>query len=246
MEKKPWYASWFDTSYYHILYKHRDDTEAKQLITSLLNYLNLSPPAHILDLACGKGRHAVVFNREGFEVTGLDLSENNISFANQKYSCEKLHFKVADMRKPFGIGEFDAVFNLFTSFGYFDTDDEHQQSIQSISDSLKHKGYVVFDFMNATKVKANLVTQEHKSIKGIDFYISRKVEDHCIVKDIRVEGPEESFDFQERVRAIGVDDFKRWFEKSNLTFLDILDVPSLTNFNPLTSDRMLVVGQKNI
>lgn len=246
MEKKPWYASWFDTPYYHILYKHRDDTEAKQLITSLLSYLKLDPPAHVLDLACGKGRHAAVFNREGFEVTGLDLSENNITSASKKYQCNKLHFKVADMRKPFGDHDFDAVFNLFTSFGYFDTDQEHQQSIQSIADSLKDRGYVVFDFMNATKVKANLVTQEHKFIKGIDFYISRKVENGCIVKDIKIDGPDGVFEFQERVRAIGPEDFKRWFEQSKLTFVDILDVPSLTEFNPLTSDRMLVVGQKNI
>ncbi|MEM1002389.1 MAG: SAM-dependent methyltransferase, partial [Bacteroidota bacterium] len=54
-----WYASWFDSPYYHILYKDRDYDEAQALIDSLTQYLNLPENGRVLDLACGRGRHSV-------------------------------------------------------------------------------------------------------------------------------------------------------------------------------------------
>ena len=54
--QKKWFQSWFDTSYYHILYKNRNDDEAQRFITNLVEYLNIAKDQKILDLACGKGR----------------------------------------------------------------------------------------------------------------------------------------------------------------------------------------------
>jgi len=78
-----WFASWFDTKYYHILYKERNDEEAQLLMDNLTHYLNLPEDAKILDLACGKGRHAIYLNSLGFDVTGADLSENSIAEASK-------------------------------------------------------------------------------------------------------------------------------------------------------------------
>ena len=69
-----WYASWFDTPFYHILYKNRDDKEAGVFMKTLTSFLNLRPQAEILDLACGRGRHSIYLNKLGFKVTGVDLS----------------------------------------------------------------------------------------------------------------------------------------------------------------------------
>ena len=59
MSQKEWFASWFDSPYYHLLYQHRDDNEAKQFIGHLTEALDLPQGAKVLDLACGKGRHSI-------------------------------------------------------------------------------------------------------------------------------------------------------------------------------------------
>ncbi|MEN8885269.1 MAG: methyltransferase domain-containing protein, partial [Winogradskyella sp.] len=79
--KKQWFASWFDTPYYHILYKDRDYSEAQVFMDNLTNYLNIPNGGKILDLACGKGRHSVYLNKLGYNVTGVDLSEKSITHA---------------------------------------------------------------------------------------------------------------------------------------------------------------------
>src|SRR5690606_31741562 len=94
-----WFKTWFDTSYYHLLYKHRDETEARQFIDALLRYLNPEPNACFLDVACGKGRHAIQLNQNGFQATGIDLSENSIEVA-KKNETESLRFYVQDIREP--------------------------------------------------------------------------------------------------------------------------------------------------
>ena len=78
-----WFESWFDTPYYHILYKERNDDEAQLLMDNLTQYLNLPEEAKILDLACGKGRHSIYLNQLGFDVTGADLSTNSIAEAKK-------------------------------------------------------------------------------------------------------------------------------------------------------------------
>ena len=60
-----WYASWFDTPFYHILYKDRDNSEAESFMLTLSNYLNIPEHGKVLDLACGKGRHAKHLNSLG-------------------------------------------------------------------------------------------------------------------------------------------------------------------------------------
>ena len=117
-ETDNWFASWFDTPYYHILYKERDDHEAEFFMNSLTSFLKLPKKAEILDLACGKGRHAIYLNELGYDVTGIDLSAASIEFA-KKFETDKLHFAIHDMSISYP-KKFDAVFNLFTSFGYFE------------------------------------------------------------------------------------------------------------------------------
>ena len=128
MEKNDWFASWFDTNYYHLLYKNRNDDEARLLIEHLVGYLNLAPNSKVLDLACGKGRHSITLNELGFDVLGIDLSSNSIEEAKQ-FENETLHFDVCDMRNSFTKNTFDVVFNLFTSFGYFDNKSDNEKVI---------------------------------------------------------------------------------------------------------------------
>lgn len=236
---KHWYISWFDTPYYHILYKDRDYSEAQGFMDSLSNYLNLPDNGKILDLACGKGRHSVYLNKLGYDVTGVDLSEQSINYAKQ-YENDTLKFKVHDMSKPLN-DKFDAVFNLFTSFGYFDDESCNLNTIKAIKSELNEFGFGVIDFMNTNYVTSNLVAQDIKSVDGIDFYQKRRAENGFIMKDISFEIDGEKFNFQECVRAFILEDFENLFEKAGVHLLDVFGDYNLNKYLSESSERLIMI-----
>ena len=138
MKKTDWFTDWFNTSYYHTLYKDRNDADAQLFIRNITSFLKIPNPSHILDLPCGKGRHSIYLNSLGYNVTGADLSENSILFA-KKFENDTLHFQIKDMRKPF-TEKYDAIFNLFTSFGYFENDNDDVLVLKNIKNGLKKNG----------------------------------------------------------------------------------------------------------
>ena len=234
-----WFASWFNSPYYHILYKDRNDAEAQVFMDNLTHYLNLPEEAKILDLACGKGRHSIYLNELGYDVTGTDLSENSIAEAS-KSSNEKLHFKVHDMRLPFE-EKYDAVFNLFTSFGYFDNDEDNLKTLTAIKESLTEYGFAVIDFLNADYVINNLVAEEVKTVDGIDFHLKRYVKDNHICKEIDFEDKGEKFHFTEKVQALKLSDFETMMEKADIYLLDIFGDYKLKKFFKNESERLIMI-----
>ncbi len=238
-ETKTWFASWFDTPYYHILYKDRDHAEAQLFIDNLNQYLNLPEDAQVLDLACGRGRHSVYLNKLGHKVIGADLSENSINYAKQ-FENDALKFVVHDMRQPFE-EKFDTILNLFTSFGYFPDEKDNLTTLKAIQESLTEYGLAVLDFMNAEKVIKNLVPSEVKTVEGIDFHITRKFEDGFIYKNIKFEDDGESFDFTERVRALTLEDFEKLMDEAGIFLLDIFGNYKLQKFNNEESDRLIMI-----
>jgi 2-polyprenyl-3-methyl-5-hydroxy-6-metoxy-1,4-benzoquinol methylase len=118
--QQPWFKDWFNSPYYHQLYFNRDEQEAAAFIDKLIDYLKPLPGSTMLDVACGKGRHSIQLANNGFDVTGIDLSDDSINEALQSETAQ-LHFYRHDMRLPFWINYFNYAFNFFTSFGYFKT-----------------------------------------------------------------------------------------------------------------------------
>ena len=206
-QPEEWFSTWFDSPYYHILYSNRNYAEAEQFLNNLLKHLHPKPDAKILDLACGKGRHAIYLNQQGFNVTGVDLSPQSIAFAKQ-FENEKLHFEVQDMREVYKPDHFDFVLNLFTSFGYFASETENVVALKAIAESVKPGGKLVIDFLNAEKVVANLVPEETKILEGVTFHITRHMEGKRIVKTIAFETEEKRYQFQEKVWALTAEAFK--------------------------------------
>ncbi|PWK17412.1 class I SAM-dependent methyltransferase [Xanthomarina spongicola] len=234
-----WYASWFDTPYYHILYKDRDHDEAQLFMDNLTNYLNLPEDGKILDLACGKGRHSVYLNSLGYHVTGVDLSENSIAYAKQ-FENETLHFEVHDMCKPYN-KKFDAVFNLFTSFGYFEDEADNLRTIQAIQADLNEFGFGVIDFMNSDYVINNLVPEDSKTVEGIEFHQKRYVKEGYLIKDISFEDKGETYTFQEKVRVLNLKDFEVLFEQAGVHLLDVFGDYKLRKFDKNTSERLVMI-----
>lgn len=234
-----WFASWFDTPYYHILYKERNYREAQIFMDNLTQYLNLPQKAKVLDLACGKGRHAIYLNKLGFDVLGADLSENSIAEANRNAN-ETLHFQVHDMRLPFA-EKFDAVFNLFTSFGYFENDDDNLVTLKAMKDSLSEYGFAVIDFMNVEQVIPNLVPDEIKHLDGIDFHITRYVKDNHIFKEIAFTDQGTDYHFTEKVKALTLTDFQDMMQEAGIYLLDIFGDYKLKKFHKKTSERLIMI-----
>lgn len=234
-----WFTSWFDTPYYHILYKDRNYREAQIFMDNLTHYLNLPEKAKVLDLACGKGRHSIYLNQLGFNVLGADLSENSIAEAS-KNSNETLHFKVHDMREPFE-EKFDAIFNLFTSFGYFESDEDNLTTLKAIKDSLSEYGFAVIDFMNVNQVIETLVPEEVKTVDSIDFKIKRYVEDGHIIKEIDFEDQGRQFHFTEKVKALTLKDFEDLMAEAGIFLLDIFGDYKLKKFHKTESERLIMI-----
>lgn len=237
--KKQWYTSWFDTPFYHILYKDRDHAEAQAFMDSLTQYLNIPEHGKILDLACGKGRHSMYLNALGYDVTGVDLSENSIAYAKQ-FENETLHFHVHDMCRPLN-QKFDAVFNLFTSFGYFENDENNLQTIMAIRDELNDFGFGVIDFMNSDYVIENLVPEDDRVIQNIAFHQKRYARDGYIFKDIQFSYKNEHYSFQERVKAFTLQDFESMFEQAGVYLLDVFGDYKLRKFDKNTSERLVMI-----
>lgn len=243
MNDKQWFSSWFDTPYYHTLYKNRGEKEAKFFINTLIDHLQLPKDSKVLDLACGKGRHSITLNELGYNVVGADLSANSILEA-KKWENERLNFLVHDMREVIPNHSFEAVFNLFTSFGYFDSTAENEMVLHSISRMLNDEGILVIDFFNASKVIRELVADEIKMIDGIEFHIRRNFNGTHIFKYIDFVENGKEFSFMERVQGLNILEFKRLFAQTGFELISTFGDFNLNPFDEEDSNRLIMIAQK--
>jgi SAM-dependent methyltransferase len=240
---KKWFQNWFNSPYYHILYQQRNTAEAEFFIDNLCGYLKPDDNWNLLDIACGRGRHSIYLNKKGYDVTGIDLSIANIQYAKQ-FENERLRFFVHDMRSMFYINYYDIAFNLFTSFGYFETEYEHIKALKTFRNALKPNGLLVLDFFNSYKITHSLKYSEVKTIDGIDFNLNKQLDGDQIVKNIAFEDKGEQFTFREEVKAYSFDDFKRFFTLSGFEIVHCFGNYKLDEFDLQTSDRLIFICKK--
>ena len=241
--KKDWFEEWFNSEQYHLLYRNRNQEEARKFILALSAYLNPQPSAKILDLACGKGRHAIQLNRLGFQVKGIDLSKESIAHAKQ-FENAQLSFDCGDMRELPYVNEFDFIFNLFTSFGYFETEKENLKVIQSIANALKKNGILVLDYLNVHKVSQLLPIKEQVTREGISFRIEKYLTEDYIVKEIHCQDGGKSKSFKEKVRKIDKAKFEEFFKSANLKPKAVFGDYHLNPFEEASSDRLIMIVKK--
>ena len=232
---------WFDSDYYHILYKHRDYSEARNFIDNIVEYLDLKKGSKILDLACGIGRHSIYLEKIGFDVIGTDKSTNNIKKA-KKNENDKLKFIQMEMINDTN-RKYDGIFNLFTSFGYVNHD-YNLETIKNIERQLKDDGTVIVDFMNTLFVKNNLVIEETKVIDDLIFKIKRKSDGKHIYKEIKFNDQKDYF-FQEKVMDLSLNDFKNYLKIHNLKIIKTFGDYNLNEFDIENSERLIMVIKKS-
>ncbi len=107
-----------------------------------LELMRLPDGARVLDLCCGPGRHAIELHKRGFVVTAVDRFEKYLAQLREKQP--DIETVQADMRAFRREEAFDGVINLFTSFGYFE-DDENVQVARNVLDSLKPGGCLLME-----------------------------------------------------------------------------------------------------
>jgi SAM-dependent methyltransferase len=239
---KEWFESWFDTHYYHVLYKNRDHSEAEVFIKNLFTELAIQQGVKVLDLACGKGRHSIFVNSLGFDTTGVDLSTKSIAEA-QIHQNETLRFFEHDMRKPLPNLQFGLVLNLFTSFGYFDCNEDNLAVFNSIHSYLDTNGLLVVDFMNSAKEVKNLIPSAVKEEEGISFKISKKYENGFILKEINFQDCTKEYAFNEKVQALTLENFLDFFEKTNFVVKSVYGNYHLEPYSE-DAERLILIAQK--
>jgi SAM-dependent methyltransferase len=238
-----WFETWFDSPYYHLLYKNRDRCEAELFLDALIKYLNPEPVSRILDVACGKGRHSIYLNKKGFDVTGFDLSSESIQFDSQ-FENDTLHFYLHDMREIFRSNYFDIVLNLFSSFGYFDKEHDNMRCLNAHSTALKKNGIFVFDYFNSEKVIAKGNSQSEEEIEGVNFNIEKYMEGGLIKKKIIFSDKGVDYKFEEQLPLIDRKGFEKYFKKAGLSVIECFGSYKLDPFDVTVSDRLILIAKK--
>lgn len=251
-----WYKKWFSAGEYLELYKHRNSYDAKKIAGLIVKTLNLPRGSKILDVACGNGRHSLIFASKGYDVTGIDLSKFLISEAkgrlktNYSRYSSRLKFEINDMRYIKHKNEFDLAVNLFSSFGYFENDAENFKTFSSISKSLKKGGYFFFDFLNPLYLRKNIVS--HDIVKRNDKAIIqvRNIRNNAVYKDIIIIKNKpgrklpEILEFSEMIKLYGLEKFKKELIKTGLKPVKVFGDYNGEKYRPAGSKRLIILSKK--
>lgn len=240
-----WFRDWFNSPYYHKLYFEHNEQEAKNFINELMAQLRPKAGSFMLDVACGRGRHAKYLSEKGFDVTGFDLAPTSIAYAKE-YENDHLHFYEHDMRLPFWVNYFDYAFNFFTSFGYFRTEREHYNVIRTIATALKQNGICMIDYLNSTYVESHLVPVEVKRIDNVTYHIKRWCDETHFYKNIIIEDTSLPIplEFTEKVAKFRFSDFNDMFAWAKMQVQDIFGNYKLGMFDKKESPRLIMIAKR--
>ena len=241
--REDWFINWFNSKYYHILYKSRNKNEASDFIKTIISTLSLKSNNSVLDLGCGNGRHSISLSNHFKLVHGIDISSENISLANENKK-ENLKFFISDMRNFDTNTKYDYIFNLFTSFGYFKKNEDNIKVLKSCHYHLNKNGLLFIDFLNSEQIKKNINgLKETIDIGGIRFNIHKQIIDNYIVKKICIKDGEASYNFQEKVQLFKIEDFKKMFEISGFEIISSYGDYQMNPYD-LNSSRLILCAKK--
>ncbi len=211
--KADWFSDWFNSDYLR-LYPHRDEAAAIREVEFVASQVKNSVGKELkgfqtLDIGCGAGRHLIPLARCGFNPTGVDLSPELLEEARAALATAGIEVPLvrADMRTlPFEDKTFDLVTNFFTSFGYFDSDEEHLRLLGEWHRVLRDNGKLFLDYLNRDFVINKLVPETLEQRGDITLRQIRSVSDNGlrINKSIEItentSGAARTKNFRESVR----------------------------------------------
>jgi ubiquinone/menaquinone biosynthesis C-methylase UbiE len=241
-----WYEESFGKDYLTV-YKHRDHHGALEEVKRISSWLKLPKGAEVLDLCCGMGRHSLALHELGYKVTGLDLSDVLLTEARKTDVRSGIQWVKGDMRRLLFTQPFDAVFNLFTSFGYFVEDGENMAVLKEIHKYLKPGGKFVIDFLNPDYVISRLIPYSERVEEDTTIRENRNIVEDLVVKRIAIAEKNQPIrHYREQVKLYRLTDFENMFTKAGLTmdtsYGDYFGNP----FERYTSSRLIMLGHKKV
>lgn len=240
----PWYAEWFGRDYLAV-YAHRDEREAARQIDLMERTLAPAPGARVLDLCCGGGRHSVELARRGYRVVGADLSPDLLETAQSAALASDLEvvFVRADMRTCVGNGCFDVVVNFFTSFGYFETDEENARVLDAIRGNLRTGGGWMMDYMNRDYVISRFEPRDERTTGEMRVVQQRRLDllRGRILKTITIERPGRNDTYQESVRMYTAPELMAMLAKAGLRVTHVFGNSDGAPY-ALDSPRLILAG----
>lgn len=249
----PWYseeAGIFGPGYLREYRNNLNTKRTAQEVDFLEKILGLKAGTKILDCPCGHGRHSIELAKRGYTVTGQDL--NGFFLNEAEAGADTMGVSVrwvkGDMRTINFKDEFDVALNLFTSFGYLESDDENQKALQAAVDALKKGGLFVLDVANRDHIVRMYHEQFSETLPDGSEIITKNHFDHLAGRNVETRirswanGEQETFSFF--VRMYTPAELATMFRDAGLTIS-----ATFGNYlgDPLSfdSERCIFVGKKD-
>ncbi len=208
--------------------------------------MNILPGADVIDLASGAGRHSILLAEKGYNVTAVDLSENLLEVARK--TAEDLNLKVnfvnADLRNFCINSKFDLALNLFTSFGYFEKDEENFALFTKGFELLKPGGQFVIDYFNSNYIQNNLVPHSEGMINGKKVTQDRKIIGNRVIKNILIAKNGTKERYTESVRMYSDIELSSAIERSGFKIKNTFGDFDGSDFDLNTSPRIIIISVK--
>jgi len=246
-EEKPWYEDeefWKDSPF------NIDHIErAPKEIDKIESLADLDPGMKILDLCCGVGRHSIELAKRGYEVTGVDITEHYLEKGKKKAEEEELdiEFVKEDMREFKREEGFDVVLNLFTSFGFFEDEEENRKVLENVYESLRPNGKFIIDVMGK-EILARIFKEKDWSERDNRFML----EERSVEKD---------WSWMKTRRILITEEGKKEYNISHWVYSakELKDMLKEAGFSSIEAygnyegelydeeaDRLIVIGEKEI
>jgi 2-polyprenyl-3-methyl-5-hydroxy-6-metoxy-1,4-benzoquinol methylase len=241
-----WFESWFNTEEYLNVYRHRNESEALKHIDFILENTMIPPGSSVLDMACGPGRHSLILAKKGYDVTAVDLSENLLCVAGRlaEEAGLNIQFQKFDLREIKIDKKFDLIINLFTSFGYFEKDEENYKIFDVALKHLEYNGKFVIDFLNKKYLIKNLIEYSEDILLGRKIIQRRSIVEDRIIKNIEIETNGSSKFFYESVKLFSPEQLIFALNDRGL-FVDRIFGDFEGNvFDPESSERIIIIAVK--
>jgi SAM-dependent methyltransferase len=249
-DSQPWYEAFFNQDYLKTYEYQLKAERAEKEVAFVESALALKAGDEVLDLCCGQGRHSLLLARHGLSVTAQDLSAEYLALAQSAAEAENLPLDTvhSDMRVIPSRGRFDAVINMFSSFGYLESEAEDAKVLAAVANALKPGGQLLMDLINREWVMANYVPNDwHIGDDGTHYLEHREVDliasrNHVTFTAIAPDGSRREI-VGHHFRLYTLTEIVRMLDAAGLTY-----VQAYGNFDGepygITTRRMIVIARK--
>lgn len=238
MKDSPWTEQWFNEDYLK-LYASRGEDEAESNAESIIKTLSLKGTEKLLDVGCGAGRHVLAFKKRGFLIEGLDAS--SVLIREAKRIAKKLNlpgsiFHLGDIRTASNLGEYDVLLSLFTSFGYFE-ENENLNVLKAMRQKTRSSGTLFMDYLNPPYVIDHLKSSEELILEGERVSIKRSILGNVVEKKICFPKKE----YIERVRLYSLGEITTLLQKGGFKRTEVFGNYRGDAYGP-SSERMILIS----